>query len=112
MIDFIRLKASSICQRNRYSSSTADAEKLAARVVQMEKYWAASHDSRLTFSCRLLAFISRRRRTKRVASALRLMAINRPCTHPPPGWRTWVVHCCARPTLDGTEQAERVQAMR
>jgi hypothetical protein len=55
--DFMRLKANSTCQRSRYNSRIDVPENVDGRVVQREKYWAASQDSRLTFSCRLLVLL-------------------------------------------------------
>jgi hypothetical protein len=94
-IDFIRLKANSICHRSRYNSSTAAAEKVSGSVVQRAKYWAAVQEAGLTFFCALLALRFNRCRALRVAASLRLMAMSRPWIHSPPGCLIRVLHDCA-----------------
>src|SRR5258707_176124 len=55
MIDFIRLKASSICHRDRYNSRTCFRVQADGSVVQAKKYCAASSDISVTVVCFLLA---------------------------------------------------------
>ena len=99
-IDFIRLKANSICHRRRYNSSTAAAEKVSGSVVQTAKYWAAVQEAGLTFFCALLALRFNRCRTLRVAASLRLMAMSRPWIHSPPSCLIRVLHDCAFSTFN------------
>src|SRR5450631_3933466 len=55
MIDFMRLKASSICHRDRYSSRTCFRLQEDGSVVQTKKYRAASKDFSVRVVCFLLA---------------------------------------------------------
>src|SRR5204862_1436173 len=55
MIDFMRLKASSICHRDRYNSRTCFRLQVDGSVVQAKKYRAASNDASVTVVCFLLA---------------------------------------------------------
>ena len=76
MIDFMRLKTNSICQRRRFSRIVA-ASKASARVVQIIKYCVFQR----FFPSRpveAIGFSGEDAAAKRAASALSLMAIKRP----------------------------------
>ena len=96
-IDFVLLKASSICRRKRYVFRIWSGSNCCGRLVQTKKYGATRHDSCGMLTCFRLPFRAIRFRTRRVAPAVHFTAINRPLSLCPLRLAN-VGHPCGLPT--------------